>query len=679
MIRRFSLNENIELLDSFKNKLLSIKDNKIANYLLSVDGKESKEINKIDLDEVDKSLIKVSSDKVKDKLYSIKIGRIIRKILTEFNFDFNEKDIEEFVNRFKSELDNLEIKILKGKDIIEGYKKSNYVKKEDEQTHSSLYSSCMTDHLDFLELYTQNDCCSLVILEENGKIKSRALLWDAIVDEKERIFLDRIYSIEQKYDSKLKSWALNNNYLITINVKSDGYFNKFEDKNALIYREAKVYLNKYDFSKYPYVDTLTYMYGNMLTNNSNIVPLEEESYKLQSTIGIKEVYGIKVGDFKFEIISGQDIKMWYKNDNYETLFGFHHTLVNKSLDDDILDFLVNESKVLICINENNKLLGRAIILNSNVGKIFLEPDTLNIIITNKINEYLLQKNIHRYDSDEELIHTKDGKTYNKFVVYLRRNYELGKFPIHSLYYNKTKNYISNINEKINGDEIYMLDFYHSYPTFKSVYKIPNSKNTIPWYDITKISFSEFDNKYYFTEDIVYAKLSTKVGTNALTHKLNTIEVNTPRGIISYYKYDPSFNIDDFNLDKQKTKWLANVLISIIPRNFLNSTNFFSGNRDTYNEGNRWKIISDREICISLNHIKKGTRDKYLSYKVNENPKVFNIDMNIVIKPTNLRINFYVEEDKQLILSISAKNFKDLIDNKRNEIFKYLDVFLEKIL
>jgi hypothetical protein len=54
-------------------------------------------------------------------------------------------------------------------------------------------------------------------------------------------------------------------------------------------------------------------------------------------------------------------------------------------------------------------------------------------------------------------------------------------------------------------------------------------------------------------------------------------------------------------------------------------------------------------------------------------------MNILIKPTNLRINFYVEEDKKLLLSISAKNFKDLIDNKRNEIFKYLDVLLEKIL
>jgi hypothetical protein len=669
MIKRFSVNENIELSSSLKSKLLSIKDNKVANYLLSVDGKESA-FNKIDLD-IDKSLIKISDDRAKDKLYSIKIGRVIRKILSEFSFEFNEKDIEEFVNRFKSELDNLEIKILKGNDIIEGYRKSNYANLEDKDIHSSLYSSCMTDHIDYLDLYTKNKCCSLVILEESGKIKSRALLWNAIIDGKEKTFLDRIYSLEQKYDSKLKSWALNNDYLVTINNKSDGYINKFEDKNALIYREAKIYLENFDLSKYPYVDTLTYQYNNMITNNSNIVPTDKKSYLLQSTKGIREVYGMEMGNISFNIIKGEDIRKWYKSENYETSYGFNFTLVNKSLEDDILNFLVNETEVLVCLNEDNKLLGRAIIINTDLGRLFLEPDTLNLTITNKIIEYLFEESdIHRYDDGDDKVRTKEGKTYNKFIFKLKEKYEIEQFSIHSLYFNKTKNYISNINEKINGDEIYMIDFYHSYPTFKLVYKTPTTKSPIPWYDITKITFSEFDNKYYFTEDVTYAKLSIKTAKNILTHKLNTIEISTIRGINRIYKYDPSFNIDSFNDDAQKTKWLINTIIYIIPDNFINK------NLDVFDVGHKWNILSDKEVSISLSHKKK--KDYKRRWVVNKNSE-FDINMNILIKPTNLRINFYVEEDKKLLLSISAKNFKDLIDNKRNEIFKYLDVLLEKIL
>ena len=61
----------------------------------------------------------------------IRIGRFLRKFLTEKsikNFDIKDKDIEEFVNFYKSYFNNSisDIKIIEGQDILNLYLEENY-------------------------------------------------------------------------------------------------------------------------------------------------------------------------------------------------------------------------------------------------------------------------------------------------------------------------------------------------------------------------------------------------------------------------------------------------------------------------------------------------------------------------------------------------------------------------
>ena len=187
-----------------------------------------------------------------------KAGRVVRKLLTDANVEFVDKDIEEFVNSFKARVDIVNdkfrlISILSGTDIKKAYKAENAA------GSGQIGNSCMRHDKcqDYLNIYATNpDVCQLVVIkdEDNGIIRGRALLWTLSNGKK---FMDRIYTAKDNDMYLLRSYAKEQGwaYLVdNIIHHPDGTsIDKYEDKTI------EVRLTNYVHDHYPYFDTLSLM------------------------------------------------------------------------------------------------------------------------------------------------------------------------------------------------------------------------------------------------------------------------------------------------------------------------------------------------------------------------------------------------------------------------------------
>lgn len=191
------------------------------------------------------------------RVNTIKVGRIIKKILNSLNKTYTDKEIESFINEFKSKISiinnrHLLFEIVNGDEIKFWYCEDNY----DNTKVGTLQNSCMkNEHCqNFFDIYTKNkDVCSMLILkspDNNNLIIGRALVWKL---HDGNTFMDRIY---YSYDSdidlfieyaKKQKWS----YKLSQN-SNDGPLSN--DK-----RKIKVILKNIDFNHYPYMDTLKYL------------------------------------------------------------------------------------------------------------------------------------------------------------------------------------------------------------------------------------------------------------------------------------------------------------------------------------------------------------------------------------------------------------------------------------
>ena len=233
---------------------------------------------------------KLTEDKLSDaedmRIWStsrnpIKIGRLIRAILTKAKVTFTDKDIEDFTNTYKATYDFMkdvlkQFDVIQGKKIAYWYEKDNYV-----SGGGTLNNSCMADVEtdEYFDIYCYNPQVSLVILySDDGKIdgdkytsdkiKGRAILWDANINGKEGKFMDRVYT---RFDSDVD------------------LFKQFAEKNGWWYKKSQsmepsepitngsesasnpniiVKLKEGNWDNYPYCDTICYLDTNddTLTN-----------------------------------------------------------------------------------------------------------------------------------------------------------------------------------------------------------------------------------------------------------------------------------------------------------------------------------------------------------------------------------------------------------------------------
>ena len=189
----------------------------------------------------------------------IKIGKFIKKIGPKFT----DREIEDFVNKFKAlhkTRKKPKMKLVSGDDISFWYDQDNYTHTPENRKDKGLGSlgkSCMRYGKEYFDLYSKNPgICKLLILhphDDEDTIIGRALVWKLIDG---RIFMDRIYThfdsdvhIFRAYAQK-KEWLMHYDYI---------YNYKKVEKFSIKLKESM-------FKTYPYMDSFP-----ILSVNDNIL------------------------------------------------------------------------------------------------------------------------------------------------------------------------------------------------------------------------------------------------------------------------------------------------------------------------------------------------------------------------------------------------------------------------
>jgi hypothetical protein len=226
---------------------------------------------------INKTAVQESEDVENMKVWStsrnpIKIGRLIRAILTKAKVTFTDKDIEDFTNTYKATYDFMK-DVLKQFDVIQGnkiaywYEKDNYV-----SGGGTLNNSCMADvdTEDYFDIYCYNPQVSLVILYSDdgkiegekytsNKIKGRAILWDANINGKEGKFMDRVYT---RFDSDVdlfKQFAEKNGWWYKKSQSMEPSESITNGSESASNPNIIVKLKDGTWDYYPYCDTMCYL------------------------------------------------------------------------------------------------------------------------------------------------------------------------------------------------------------------------------------------------------------------------------------------------------------------------------------------------------------------------------------------------------------------------------------
>lgn len=210
-----------------------------------------------------KSGLKLSYDVSGITKNTIKIGRFVKRILDKSNQSVTDKEIEDFVNKYKSlvNITNdalLRFKEVKGEDIRKYYYDDKYV-----DDHGTLGGSCMryAKTQKFLNIYVENpEKISLIIFMskdlDSDKISGRALLWS---DNRDRKFMDRIYTNNDADEEIFKEYAKKHGYLYK-SKQSFKYHELLLNGNAVSSPDdiVNVELKPEYYESYPYMDTIRY-------------------------------------------------------------------------------------------------------------------------------------------------------------------------------------------------------------------------------------------------------------------------------------------------------------------------------------------------------------------------------------------------------------------------------------
>lgn len=187
----------------------------------------------------------------------IKIGRLINKF---FPNKFTAKEVEEFINKFKSlsVKPDQEFKLVDGQDIEFWYDQKNY-----KTTTGQLGNSCMRNIKGVFDIFTKNsEVCKMLILIEEDKLVGRALVWRVSSaktksDEDVEIewFMDRQYTSEDSDVEKFRNYAKEKNWAYkTYNNHLSLQDVTFNGRNLELDMTVKLNDNL-DYLRFPFLDT----------------------------------------------------------------------------------------------------------------------------------------------------------------------------------------------------------------------------------------------------------------------------------------------------------------------------------------------------------------------------------------------------------------------------------------
>jgi hypothetical protein len=283
IIKEWTLNELIELLPEVE----------IANDFSSLvliqwieDGKKYQTT-------IIKTSLTIGEEAVKNS--EVSVGRFIRALLTKAGVKFTDAEIEDFVYKYRAEIEkmkdalNKRFRVVKGDDIKKYYSVNKYEAESGDLGNSCMrYSRCQS----YFDIYTDNSQVSLLLLmseKEENQIAGRAILWEMEPYEISTKVMDRIYTIRTADQQLFKDWAIENEYWYKQKQDFSEYTPfEFVDKKTGKKQERQgefsVKLDKStDYSEYPYMDSFKYydVSKGTLYNSSNF----DHDYELVDTEG----------------------------------------------------------------------------------------------------------------------------------------------------------------------------------------------------------------------------------------------------------------------------------------------------------------------------------------------------------------------------------------------------------
>lgn len=214
----------------------------------------------------------------------IGVGRGIRALLSSTGEKIVDKELEEFVNLYKSAIDKLNDKFfffeeVKGNDIGYWYNSDNYYVRS-----GQLGSSCMASvDSNYFDIYMSNpDRISLIIYkcpDNPDTILGRALLW-TLNDGKK--FMDRIYTSNDSDIQLFRQYAKENGWYYKYHNSSTDSGQAFDPEGNTVRLDLTVNIRKGYYKRYPYLDTLKYWSpdSGIISNNSH-----KGEYTLEDTGG----------------------------------------------------------------------------------------------------------------------------------------------------------------------------------------------------------------------------------------------------------------------------------------------------------------------------------------------------------------------------------------------------------
>ncbi len=188
----------------------------------------------------------------------IKIGRVIRALLTTAKIEFKDRDIESFVNSYKAAIDKFNDKFsffeeVEGDDIIHWYDSDNYY-----ESDGTLGNSCMAGMGSrVLGIYEDSDNISMIIYkcpEDDTKILGRAILWKLINGKR---FMDRVYTINDSDVNLFREYAKENGIYSKRYNNSSSDDDVFNPDGTIGNIELSCQISKNE-ENFPYMDTLKY-------------------------------------------------------------------------------------------------------------------------------------------------------------------------------------------------------------------------------------------------------------------------------------------------------------------------------------------------------------------------------------------------------------------------------------
>lgn len=223
------------------------------------------------------------------------VGRLVGRMFSQdalADFSVGPKDIESFVNSYKSFFDTTGVRldVVDGESIRHWYLEDNYLQSQATPLAGTLWKSCMRyeSRQRLLDLYVANpDKVKMLVMLQDvqgaAMLRGRALLWqDAATSSSTVRVMDRIYTVHDSDVFKFKSWALENGYICKSEQNSKSW-ELFDVDGNILLLGVSVTLPFHTPALYPYMDTFQFYDRQSGVFHNN--PASPHDYQLNNPEG----------------------------------------------------------------------------------------------------------------------------------------------------------------------------------------------------------------------------------------------------------------------------------------------------------------------------------------------------------------------------------------------------------